>query len=157
MTAAISPSYRHTQKGPWWLLLDSAGLLMLVVAWITWRWPTEPIVPVILLASGTMMLLLGACFQDLTVADEGDRLAVRFGPVPLFARRIRYGDMHGVEPGRTTALDGWGVHYRPGGGWVWNIWGRDCVVIRHGGTTYVGTDDLENLLRFLQTKLPTPR
>ena len=59
-----------------------------------------------------------------------------------------------VETGRTMLLDGWGVHFSLAGGSVWNIWGRDCVVIRHGGITRVGTDDAENLAAFLRTKIP---
>jgi hypothetical protein len=157
MTDTTPPNYRHTQKGPWCLLLYSIGALPLAVAGLAWYSSAVPFVPVILLASGGVMLALGACFQQLTVADEGDRLAVRFGPLPLFAKRIRYDDMRGVEAGQTTVLDSWGVHYSPRGGWVWNIWGWDCVLIHHGGgKTWVGTDDPENLLRFLRTKLPSP-
>jgi len=51
-------------------------------------------------------------------------------------------------------LDGWGIHLSLRGGWVWNIQGRDCVVIRHGGTTWLGTDDVPNLLAFLKAKAP---
>ena len=39
------------------------------------------------------------------------------------------------------------------GGWVWNIWGRDCVVIRHSGILRVGTDDAHNLAEFLKGKI----
>jgi hypothetical protein len=41
------------------------------------------------------------------------------------------------------------------GGWVWNIWGRDCVVVhwRNGGVFQIGTDDAENLARFLAGKI----
>jgi hypothetical protein len=153
MAEGTSTGYSHTQRGPWWLLLYSFGLVILITAWTTAG--SVPAVSVILVVSGAMMLLFGASFQHLTVADEGDRLAIRFGPVPLFARRIRYEDIQGVEPGRTTLLDGWGSHYSTQGGWVWNIRGRDCVEIRHGATTFVGTDDQENLLRFLRAKLPS--
>jgi hypothetical protein len=43
----------------------------------------------------------------LTVADDGDRLAMCFGPLPLFKRRIRYDDIREIEIGRTTIVDGW--------------------------------------------------
>ena len=49
------------------------------------------------------------------------------------------------------------------GGWVWNIWGYDCVVFRlNRGTLRLGTDDPENLVRFVRNRiartssLPTP-
>jgi hypothetical protein len=81
-------------------------------------------------------------------------LAIRFGFLPLFRKRIPYALIRGVEVGRTMLLDGWGIHWSWKRGWIWNIWGRQCVVIRHGGTTRVGTDDAENLTGFLGTKMP---
>jgi hypothetical protein len=50
-------------------------------------------------------------------------------------------------------LDGWGIHMSVRGGWVWNIWGRDCVVIHLDRSTLrVGTDDAENLTDFLKQR-----
>ena len=151
MTDAAVPGYFHTQKAPWFLLLYTFGVLFLGVAW-----PVRggPVACVVFPVAGTFMLLLGASFQHLTVTDEGDRLAIRFGPLPLFQRRIRYKDVEKVEVGRTTVLDGWGIHMSLRGGWVWNIWGRDCVVIDlQRGTLRVGTDDPEILAQFLRTKV----
>jgi len=48
----------------------------------------------------------------------------------LFRRTIRYDDIISAEIGRTTILDGWGIHMSLRGGWVWNLWGRDCVVLQ---------------------------
>jgi len=56
----------------------------------------------------------GVLVQSLTVCDEGDRLAICFGPLPLFQRRFQYDDILGVEIGRTTIMDGWGIHWTPG-------------------------------------------
>ena len=145
--------YRHTQTGPWFLVLYVFGILMLGLGWFL---PSEPVVLAILPVTGAIVLFLAISFQSLTVADEGDRLAIRFGPLLLVEKRIRYADMRAVEPGRTTLLDGWGIHLSLRGGWVWNIWGWDCVVIHHDGKTWLGTDDAENLVRFLKTKLPVP-
>ena len=151
MTEAAVPSYSHTQKAPWFLLLYTFGVAFLVVGWMLRE---EPVVCVGFPVAGAFMLVLGASFQRLTVADEGDRLAIRFGPLPLFQKRVRYNDIREVELGRTTFLDGWGIHLRLRGGWVWNIWGRDCVVIHlQRGTLRVGTDDPENLAQFLRIKV----
>jgi hypothetical protein len=109
-----------------------------------------PQIAIILATAGVCMLGLG----PLTVADEGDQLAIRFGPLPLFQKRIAYDSIESVEIGQTSLIDGWGIHMSLKGGWVWNIWGGDCVVIRHGGkTTRVGTDDAEHLAGFLRDKL----
>jgi hypothetical protein len=67
---------------------------------------------------------------------------------------IPYDDIRSVETGRTTLLDGWGIHISLRGGWVWNILGRDCVVIRRKhGMIRVGTDDAGNLSRFLNERI----
>ena len=63
-------------------------------------------------------------------------------------------DIRAVEVGRTTILDGWGIHMSLRGGWVWNIWGRDCVVVRHQrSVTRVGTDNAQGLADFLKARM----
>jgi hypothetical protein len=93
---------------------------------------------------------MGPSFHHLAVCDAGEGLAAQFGPLPLFRTRIRYADMQAVEVGRTTVLDGWGIHLSLRGGWVWNLWGRECVVVRlRKGVFRIGTDDAASLARFL--------
>ena len=67
----------------------------------------------------------------------------------------RYSDIVKVEVGRTFLLDGWGIHMSIRGGWVWNLWGRDCLVVRFkkGGTLRIGTDDAENLAALLRKRI----
>ena len=103
---------------------------------------------------GPVMLILAASFHHLTVEDEGDCLSISFGPIQLFRRAVRYEDIVSVETGRTTILDGWGIHMSLRGGWVWNIWGRDCVVLQlRKGILRVGTDEAEKLARFVENKI----
>lgn len=75
--------------------------------------------------------------------------------MPLFRRTVGYADIEAVGAGRTLLLNGWGIHYSVRGGWVWNLWGRECVALRFrdGGTFRIGTDDAERLTAFLQSKL----
>jgi hypothetical protein len=144
-------TYDHTQKGPWAVVLYAMTIAFLTASWL---------LPVLALqitfgVTGCAMFLLGVSFHHLTVADEGRQLVIRFGPSPLFRKRIWYDDIREVEVGRTTVLDGWGIHTSLRGGWVWNIWGRDCVVIRQErGVTRVGTDDAQGLAEFLKTRIP---
>ena len=140
-------TYQHRQKGPWGLLCYALAVAFLVAATYL------PILAlqITFLATGLFLLLLGVSLGYLTVEDEGDRLAIRFGPFPLFRRRISYEDILEVETGRTTFLEGWGIHWSPSGGWVWNIWGYDCVVLRlKRGKLKLGTDDPEGLAKFLK-------
>lgn len=151
MNGPAEVSYRHTQRS--WLhwLLDGIGALMMVLALVS----GEPYgARLLMVGLGTLFLVVGSSFGHLTVEDRGDRLAIRFGPLPLFRTSVRYDDMRQVEVGRTLLTDGWGIHLSLRGGWVWNIGGRDCVVIRHrGGTLRVGSDDAEGLYRFLERRV----
>jgi hypothetical protein len=72
----------------------------------------------------------------------------------LFRRRIPYDVILEVETGRTTFLEGWGIHWSPWGGWVWNIWGYDCVLLRlKRGKLKIGTDDAEGLAEFVSSRI----
>ena len=92
-------------------------------------------------------------WQAIRVSGQ-DALAVRFGPLPLFFTRIPYDKIRSVEPGQTTLLDGWGIHYLPGRGTTFNIWGFHCVRIElESRTLRIGTDDVENLTQFLHQRM----
>ncbi|MCG3149716.1 MAG: hypothetical protein PCFJNLEI_03181 [Verrucomicrobiae bacterium] len=102
-----------------------------------------------------ILVALAYCFKTLTVQDERTHLAIRYGPVPVFSKRVSYAAMTDVKRARSTFLDGWGIHWSPGRGWTYNLWGFDCVEIRLGGKLIrIGTDDAEALAHFLQSKLP---
>jgi hypothetical protein len=143
--------YSHTQKAPLCLILYGSALLCFALAWTVGSAAGN----FIAVAVGLLIALLAPAFHHLTVEDQGDRLAIRFGPLPLFRRTVRYADIEKVEIGRTLILDGWGIHYSIRGGWVWNLWGRDCVVVRlkNGSVLRIGTDDAANLARFLEEKI----
>jgi len=151
-TDSTRSEYSHTQKAPLCLLVYPLAVVFLAAGWfvqdappIQWLFP--PI--------GLLMLVVAASFHHLTVEDQGDVLAIHFGPVPLFRRTVRYADIGTIEIGRTLLLDGWGIHYSIRGGWVWNLWGRTCVVVhfKNGGTLRIGTDDAEMLAEFLRGKV----
>jgi hypothetical protein len=96
---------------------------------------------------------LAMAFHHLKVEDHGDDLAIHLA-LPPFRRTVRYADITKVKVGRTMVLEGWGIHYSIRGGWIWNLWGRDCVIVhwRNGGMFQIGTDNEENLVRFLEGK-----
>jgi hypothetical protein len=154
LTGHVPPRYRHTQNGPSFRLMAAIGALLVALAGVAallWQLPWPCVVAVA--GAGVFVVLAGACFHRLTVADEDDRLAIQFGFLPLFGKRIHYAEIKAVEIGRITLFDGWGIHLNLRGRWVWNLWARDCVVIRHGETTRVGTDDANNLAAFLKRRI----
>ena len=103
--------YHHIQRGPWYHVLLAVGVVLLVAAWYD---RANPVVPVVLLIAAVLTLVLSFALAQLTVQNEVDSLAIRFGPLPLFSKRIPYADVTAVEAGRTSFLDGWGVHWVPG-------------------------------------------
>lgn len=154
MTTPDSGTYHHTQRGWWWVPVAGFGLLMLALGFLL----NEPaFLKVLFPIVGTMMVVLAAACVHLTVADQGDHLAIRFGPLPLLATRVFYPDILSAEPARTTLLDGWGIHLSHRGGWTWNVWGYDCVAIRraHSATIWLGTDEPEALAAFLRWRIGT--
>ncbi len=144
-------TYEHTQRSPWFWVLLTLGILTLLTTCSVSR----QTLPVLILAGvGIMFLATGLCFGSLTVRDEGQWLAVRFGPLPVFGRRIAYSSITDVEAARSDALDGWGIHWILGRGVIYNLWGFDCVRIQMGKKTVrVGIDDVEGLVSFLRTKI----
>lgn len=151
-TLPHQPEYEHTQWAPtqWVILLPGlavmAGVILLV---------NEPPVTMLMLLVSGVLILTAYSFRRLLVSDEGNALALHFGPVPLFRKRIQYADIASAERDRTNVIDGWGIHWVPGRGWTYNLWGFDCVrlTLNSGRTIRVGTDDPEGLTRFLQQRL----
>jgi len=147
----IATTYSHTQEAPLCVILFASAIPLFVLAWIARE---QPVVVAVMIVAGVLLAVVGLAFHHLTVEDEGDRLAIRFGPLPFLETSVRYDDIQRVEVGRTTILDGWGIHRSPRLGWLWNLWGWDCVVIhRQRGVLRVGSDDTDNLAKFLKDKL----
>lgn len=148
--------YDHIQKSPLYLIISALGTCQLVFA-ISFFAATSSILAVLIFFfSGILVVSLAFGFQHLHVLDQGDFLAIRFGrlPLPFCNRTLIYKNINKVESGRTLLLDGWGIHYSIRGGWVWNIWGRDCVVVYcKNEVLRIGTNDAANLCAFLETKI----
>ena len=126
ITRAAEQSYHHTQKAPWAMILFPSAVLLIGFGWLALA---DPIMAVILPVTRVIAPVPGASFQHLPVANEGDRLAIRFGPQPLFQRRMRYEDIHEVEVGRSTFLNGWAIHTNLRGGWIWNVAHSSCTFV----------------------------
>lgn len=148
-------NYNHTQNGPVHLILFGVAALFVAIAWYSSSTGLQ-FVGMLVLAGLTA--ILASCFRQLTVRDEGDALAIRYGPLPLFRRRIPYASITAVQAARSDWLDGGGIHYIPGRGWIYNLWRRDCVKLQLGNKAVrVGSDDVAALLRFLETRIEQGR
>lgn len=147
--------YNHSQRSPLHLLLHGVGVLMVISAWAARE---EAGAVIVLTCSATFLFIAGLSFGYLNVRDELQFLAIRFGPLPLFGTRVPYSAITAVEPSRSSWIDGWGIHYLPWRGWIYNLWGFDCVKITAGNKVIrIGSDDLDNLLAFLSGRLESQR
>jgi hypothetical protein len=116
MTIDSPPSgYSHTQTAPLCLLVYALAIVFFAIGFFFQdTQPIQWLFPLI----GLLMCLLAASFHHLSVVDLGEELAIRFGPVPLFRKTVRYADIVSVEVGKTLPIEGWGIHMSIRGGWV---------------------------------------
>jgi len=146
--------YEHTQRAPlhWLLHILAVGMTATACA----SFSAAPFVTLILGPVSVMFCLLGLMFAHLTVYGEDDSLVVKYGPLRLFGTRVSYADIASVQSARSALIDGWGIHCIPGRGWTFNLWGYDCVeLVVKGRMLRIGTDDVENLVQFLNSRLST--
>ena len=143
--------YQHTQRSPLHLLLYLPAAFSFVLAWQI-RTDGAPSIVVAIVA--VLLMVLALSFQTLAVSDRGEFLDVRYGPINLFGARIAYRDITAVEPGTTSFIDGWGIHFIPFRGWTLNLWGFECAKItRNNKVLRVGTNDSENLVKLISEKI----
>jgi hypothetical protein len=144
-------TYFHTQRAPMYLIVVAGAMVFLSLAAVLPAPLADRIVRAVI---SVLLLPLAWCFKTLTVRDEGTHLAVRFGPLPVFRKRIAYAGMTDARRSRSKFVDGWGIHGVVGRGWTYNLWGFDCVEIRLGPKIVrVGTDDPDGLAQFLKAKI----
>jgi hypothetical protein len=144
-------NYEHKQTSPLHLILDAIGIILLIAAWIS---RANHVEAMILVSSVALMILAALCFGYLIVRDQGDSLALHYGPLPVFRRHIPFARITAAEPSRSAVIDGWGIHYIPGRGTTYNLWGFDCVKMKvDNRTVRVGSDDVQGLARFLEERL----
>ena len=143
--------YCHRQNGHLdWLLLGIFAALLIVAFFLH----ATPFGFYLTLMAAGLVLLASACFSWLEVKDDGNWLSIQYGPLRLFHKRLDYGDIRNVKQSRSRLIDGWGIHYVPGRGWTYNLWGFDCVEMNVGSSRFrIGTDDADNLAAFLQSKI----
>lgn len=144
-------AYDHKQRAPLGWLLQGGGVAFWGLAFGLLH---QPMASWIMIATGAMMVGLGLAFGWLRVTDEGTCLAVRYGPLPCFFKTLPYRDILSVTAARSRWIDGWGIHWLPGRGWTYNLWGLDCVELKVGKQLIrIGTDDVPGLLEHLNQRI----
>ncbi len=153
--------YEHRQSGRIYIhMIVLVAVLMMTTVLLAVLWNHDRDLGALMagIAAAVVSLFLIECFQILTVWDAGDCLMLRYGPIPLFWKRFSYSQMTAVRPSRLTVFDGRGISYLPGRGWTYHLSGVGCVKVQMGQKSVrIGTDDVEGLVAFLQTKIVEAR
>jgi len=132
--------YQHTQRGTATVAACGAGIVALVV------WSVFLPAPIgIVLTAIAVLIACAICFSSLTIQVTDQQLSWRFG-LGLFRKALPLATIQGAEILRIPLLYGWGIHRTPQG-WLYNVSGRQALVIRLQNDTAVllGTDEPERL------------
>lgn len=137
--------YSNTQRGILRPLLAGMGILFLILAYF---------LRIEFMLAALLLYGLSFVFGQLKVEERGESLLVRFGPVPLISRSIRYADIVSAELYQGGLLkDGLGT-LPTSKGWSWNVGGTNRVrLVLKRGSFIIGTDDDEGLLEHINSKL----
>jgi len=146
--------YSHTQRAPLHLLLWALALGFASIP----GWSADlfaiPWVTTGAIALSVLTGVLALCFKHLKIESEEGALRIRFGPLPLFQRKIALERIRAARATRSSLIEGWGIHLGPHG-WIWNLWGFDCVELDlDRGKLRIGTDDPDGLVAFITEHCP---
>ncbi|MEM8931230.1 MAG: hypothetical protein AAGE94_08640 [Acidobacteriota bacterium] len=144
-SSSTAELYRNTQFGTVITFGLIAGLALSFFAGITEGW--HPV----LLAIGVILTTLLVLFYSLTSVVTGKELRLAFGP-GVVRKSIPLSEIRSATPDRSTLLWGWGIRFRPGHGWMWNIAGFDIVKLDlpNGRQFRVGTNDPQGLTEAIE-------
>ena len=142
-------SYQHTQNG--WPVRIAFGLAALAFLAMPAVQPLDRPTPrVVLIGGAAVAVALALLWSRLTIRIDGDLLRWSFGPGwPRFS--LPLAGIASVDVTRTTFWQGWGIHLTRQG-WLYNISGRDAVLItrRDGKRLLLGTDEPRRLKAALE-------
>ena len=145
--------YKHTQRGT----VILAVMLGLAALFIGLGLTIAAIRP--LCFSAPILLGCTWLFHSLTIEITDRELSWRFGP-GLIRKSVQLAEIVSAKPVKTTFLEGWGIHWSPGKGWLYNVSGFDAVSItlRGGKRFTLGTDEPQvlaaRLAEVIQQKNP---
>jgi hypothetical protein len=137
--AIIMTRYHHRQTGALIVIVAMAGaVLCLGLAAVT---PNGAF----LALAAFVLIGVAIVFSSLTIEIDETQLLWHFGP-GLIRKSVALADIEHSEPVRTCWTSGWGIH-RTAHGWLYNVAGRDAVVVRLKNTRQflLGSDEPERL------------
>ncbi len=141
--------YSHTQVG-WWLLITLGVVALAILVMFSGvafggSSFTQTGARVVGVAVFVVLAVTCVLLTTLTVEVTSDRVAWRFGP-GVIRFSLPLAEITSVAATRTPLWAGFGIHWIFTG-WVYNVSGRDSVVLtkRDGSKAWIGTDEPEAL------------
>jgi len=136
-------TYQHTQPAR----AIVRGLLLMGTIFTIACFIIPPLIP------GTVVIFVTAyLFRSMTIEISDTELTWYFGSrFPL--KRVALDEVVSAEATRTSAWNGWGIHYTSRG-WLYNVSGFEavCVTLRNGKRFCLGSDEPEKLAKELSER-----
>lgn len=144
--------YRHTQRNRAILALLSVAALISVALLLRGGPVPVPLgVRLTVLAAAITMLVSGFVFSSLTVVIRDGQLSWWFGP-GVVKKTVPLSTIVAAEPATTSMISGLGIHLT-GRGWLYNVAGRDAVLVRQvdGKQFLIGSDEPDRLAEAIRS------
>lgn len=145
-------TYSKSQKG-WILLIIMPILVIYMVLTYKFEWGDNQLtLPALSILSGVFILLM-LIFYKLTIYIEGKTIHIKYG-IGLIHFKKTITQLHEATVVKTPWYYGWGIRFTPKGV-LYNIYGRDAVMIRYSDnsktlTIMIGTEEPEVLIKHIQ-------
>lgn len=140
--------YSHTQRSAAARLILALAAVIPIGLLVSGALAAAPVgARLTVVAASAIMLLSGFAFSSLTISIRDGQLSWWFGP-GIVKKTIPLSTIVSAEPTRTSVLNGWGIHLTTRG-WLYNVAGRDAVLITQedGKQVLLGTDEPDALAR----------
>jgi hypothetical protein len=139
--------YRHTQIGTTMIAILSAGFLFILILFLNSGVFHPAFLEVFVIIIAAMAL-----FYALTIEISNGTLVCTFG-IGLIQKRILISEIRQARAVNNPWYGGWGIHWIPGGCWLWNVGGMRGVELtfQDNRRLRLGTDEPEALVRAIET------
>lgn len=143
--------YRHTQRSPALLVLPLFAAAVPLAILVFGPVASAPAgMKIVLVVTALVLVATSAAFSSLTIAVADGRLSWHFGP-GVVRKSVPVAEVVAAERTRTRLWEGWGIHFTTRG-WLYNVAGRDAVLItrRDGSRFMLGSDEPEALVQAIR-------
>ena len=139
--------YNHRQFGTTIITILAASLLLIGILFLNSGELFSVFLEVFVIIIAVMAL-----FYSLNIEIANDLLICTFG-IGVIQKRIPLSKISQARVVKNPWYGGWGIHWIPGGCWLWNVSGMRGVELtfQDGHRLRLGTDEPEALVRSIES------